>query len=168
MNSNLLNQNGASTLFSSGTINNAEGTVTKVYGSILGETSVSSQGSFTTISLTAGSTTGFLNLNLTNVIISDANSSAAPYNLTNATVLVDTAPVLASVGAKSVDEEDALAFTLSALDADGNSLTYFASGLPGGASFNTASGAFSWTPAYGPENIYVVTFEVTDSYLSDS
>jgi hypothetical protein len=37
---NLFNQNGATTLFNSGTINNAAGTVTNAYGSILGETSV--------------------------------------------------------------------------------------------------------------------------------
>jgi hypothetical protein len=118
--------------------------------------------------MTAGSTTGYLNLNLTNVIFSDANSSAVPYSLTNATILFDTAPVLGSIGAKSVDKEDALAFTLSASDADSNSLTYSASGLPTGASFNTASGAFSWTPADGQASTYVVTFEVTDGYLSDS
>ena len=165
---NLLNQDGASTFFNSGTINNVAGTVTNVYGSIFGETSVSSQGSMATINMTAGSTTGYLNLNLTNIIISDADSNAAPYSLTNATILIDTAPVLGSIGAKSVDEEDTLAFTLSASDADGNSLTYSASSLPDGASFNTASGAFSWTPVDGQVGTYVVTFEVTDGYLSDS
>jgi len=65
---NLMNQNCASTFFSSGTINNAEGTVTNVYDSILAETTVSSQGSFATMDMTAGSTTGYLNLNLTNII----------------------------------------------------------------------------------------------------
>jgi hypothetical protein len=55
-----------------------------------------------------------------------------------------------------------------AIDADGDRLTYSASGLPAGASFNTASGAFSWTPADGDAGLYVVTFEVTDGYFSDS
>ncbi|MCK4518254.1 hypothetical protein KAT92_05755, partial [Candidatus Babeliales bacterium] len=146
---NLLNQDGATTLFNSGTIDNAAGTVTNIYGSILGATNVSSQGSLATISITAGSNTGYLNLNLSNVVISDANSAAVPYTLTNATILVDTAPMLDNIGAKSVDEENALAFTASASDADGDSLTYSASGLPAGASFNTATGAFSWIPADG-------------------
>jgi len=119
-----------------------------------------------TISMTAGSTTGYLNLDLSNVVISDANSNATPYTLTNATVLIDTAPVLSSIGAQSVDEGSALAFTLSATDADGDSLTYSATNLPTGASFNAASGAFSWTPA--DAGTHVITFEVTDSYLSDS
>ena len=161
-------QDDATTLFNNGTINNAAGTVTNVYGSILGNTSVSSQGSFATISMTAGSTTGYLNLDLTNVKISDADSAAAPYTLTNATVLIDTAPVLAQIGAKSVDEGSALTFTTSASDADGDSLTYSAANLPAGASFNTATGAFSWTPADGQAGTYVVTFEVTDGYISDS
>jgi len=118
--------------------------------------------------MTAGSTTGYMDLNLANVIISDANSSAAPYTLANAIILIDTAPELASIGAKSVDEDDTLSFTLSASDADSDSLTYSVSGLPGGASFNTASGAFSWTPVGGQAGTYVVTFEVNDGYLSDS
>jgi len=165
---NLFNQDGATTLFSSGTINNAAGTVTNVYGSILENASVSSQGSMATISLTAGSTTGYLNIDLSNVTISDANSAAAPYTLTNATVLIDTAPVLGSIGAKDVDEGSALIFTTSASDVDGDSLTYSAGNLPEGASFNTATGAFSWTPADGEAGTYVVTFEVTDGYISDS
>jgi hypothetical protein len=121
-----------------------------------------------TISMTAGSTTGYLNLDLANVKISDANSAAAPYTLTNATVLIDTAPVLNSIGAQSVDEDSALTFTLDASDADGDSLTYSATNLPAGASFNTATGAFSWTPADGQDGTHVLTFEVTDGYLSDS
>ncbi|HUV82326.1 MAG TPA: putative Ig domain-containing protein [archaeon] len=165
---NLLNQDSASTLFNSRSINNDAGTVRDIYGSILGETSISAQGSMATISMTAGSTTGYLDLNLTNVIISDTNSNAAPYTLTSATVLIDTAPVLGSIGARSVDVEDTLAFTVSASDVDGDSLTYSATGLPNGASFDTASGAFSWTPADGDATTYVVTFEVTDGYLSDS
>ena len=78
-----------------------------------------------------------MNLNLANIIISDAESATVPYTLTNATVLIDTAPVLTQIGAKSVDEGSALAFTVSASDADGDSLTYSATNLPAGASFNT-------------------------------
>lgn len=163
---NLLNQNGATTLFSSGTINNAAGAVTNVYGSILSETNVSSQGSMATISITAGSNTGYLNIDLSNVTISDANSVAAPYTLTNAIVLIDTAPVLGSIGAKDVDKDSELTLSTGASDVDGDSLTYSAGNLPAGASFNTATGAFSWTPAAA--GTYVVTFEVTDGYISDS
>ena len=74
--------------------------------------------------------------------------------------------MLDSIGAKSVDEGSALTFTLDAYDADGDSLTYSATNLPAGASLNGATGAFSWTPA--DAGTYVLTFEVTDSYLSYS
>ncbi|NOR47416.1 MAG: hypothetical protein GQ533_05155, partial [Methanosarcinaceae archaeon] len=164
----LFTQDGASTIFSSGTIDNNAGTVTDVYSSILGATSVSTSGTMATISLTAGGSTGRLNLNLSNVVIGDANSNAASYTITDTSVLIDTAPVLAGIGAKSVDEESALTFTVSASDADGDSLTYSASNLPSGASFNTATRVFTWTPADGQAGTYSVTFEVTDSYLTDS
>lgn len=164
----LFTQDGASTLFNSGTIDNNAGTVADVYSSILGATSVSTSGTMATISLTAGGSTGRLDLNLSNVILSDANSNAASYTITDASVLIDTAPVLAGIGAKSVDEESALTFTVSASDADGDSLTYSASNLPDGASFNTATRVFTWTPADGQAGTYSVTFDVTDGYLTDS
>ena len=164
----LFTQDGASTIFNDGTIDNNAGTVTDVYSSILGATSVSSSGTMATISMTAGGSTGRLDLNLSNVVISDANSNAASYTITDTSVLIDTAPVLAGIGAKSVDEESALTFTVSASDADGDSLTYSASNLPTGASFNTATRVFTWTPADGQAGTYSVTFDVTDGYLTDS
>jgi hypothetical protein len=78
---NLFSQDGASTIFSSGTINNDAGTVTNVYGFILGATSVSSPGVLANIDLTAGSTTGTATLSLSNVVISDANANAVPYTI---------------------------------------------------------------------------------------
>lgn len=164
----LFTQDGASTLFNSGTIDNNAGTVTDVYGTILGATSVSTSGTMATISLTAGGSTGRLDLNLSNVVIGDANSNAASYTITDTSVLIDTAPVLAGIGAKSVDEDGTLTFTVSASDADGDSLTYSASNLPAGASFNTATRVFAWTPVDGQAGTYAVTFDVTDGYLKDS
>ena len=165
---NLFTQNGASTIFNGGTIDDNAGTVTDVYSLILGATSVSTSGTMATISLTAGGSTGRLDLNLSNVIISDANSNAASYTITDTSVLIDTEPVLAQIGSKSVNEGSALTFTVSASDADADSLTYLASNLPADASFNTATRVFTWTPADGQSGTYVVTFDVTDGYLTDS
>jgi PKD repeat protein len=77
-------------------------------------------------------------------------------------------PVLAGIGGKSVNEGQSLSFTLSATDADGNALTYSASGLPAGASFNTSTRTFAWTPGYTQAGMYSVAFAVTDGALSDS
>ncbi|MBI3071878.1 MAG: putative Ig domain-containing protein [Deltaproteobacteria bacterium] len=71
-------------------------------------------------------------------------------------------PVLAAVGSKTVAEGAALAFTVSGSDPDGDTLTYSASNLPQGASFNAGTGTFSWTPSYTQAGAYQVTFRVAD------
>jgi hypothetical protein len=74
------------------------------------------------------------------------------------------APVLSVPGAQAVNEAQALTFNVSATDPDsGQTLTYSASGLPTGASFNAATRTFSWTPAYGQAGTYSISFSVVDS-----
>jgi PKD repeat protein len=166
---NLLKQSGANTLFSSGTTNNSAGTVKNIYGFILGTSNVSTPGTMATVNLTAGSKTGIAEFSLSNVLISDADSKSVPYTVTNATVLIDTAPVMSSICCpKSVDEKSTLTFKVSAKDADCDRLTLSASGLPEGASFNKTSGNFTWTPTVGQAGVYTMTFEVSDGYLTDS
>ncbi|WP_255335115.1 putative Ig domain-containing protein [Methanosarcina sp. KYL-1] len=165
---NLFSQAGASTFFSSGTTDNTAGKVGNVYGSILGESSVSSPGVMATISMTAGNMTGYIELKLSNVIVSDSNSNPAPITINNATVLIDTAPELNPIGSKSIGETKSLTFTVNANDMDGDKLTYSAAGLPEGAYFDPASGQFIWTPSQGQAGTYTVTFEVSDGYLTDS
>jgi len=80
----------------------------------------------------------------------------------------NTAPVLAAIGAKSVVEGATLNFTVSATDADNDTLTYSAGGLPTGASFNAATGTFNWTPSTTQAGSYPVTFSVSDGSLNDS
>ena len=62
---------------------------------------------------------------------------------------VNTAPMLDPVGNRTIAESVPLAFTVSGTDADvpEQTLTYSASGLPAGATFDPATGQFSWTPA---------------------
>ncbi|MDA0524644.1 disaggregatase related repeat-containing protein [Methanococcoides alaskense] len=165
---NLFDQNGASTFFSSGIMLNNDGKIEEVYSSIIGSESVTSQGVMATISMTAGSATGMAEIDLANVVISDTNSNLMPFTTSKATVLVDTAPVIDQIGAKYVDETSTLTFAVSATDADGDILIYSAAGLPVGASFDSASGEFIWTPSEGQAGTYVVTSEVTDGYLADS
>ena len=78
---------------------------------------------------------------------------------------VNVAPVLAAIGAQTVDELTALSFTATATDADlpANTLTFSLIGAPAGATI-TAGGAFSWTPteAQGP-NDYTFKVRVTDN-----
>jgi hypothetical protein len=75
---------------------------------------------------------------------------------------VNRPPVLGSIGSKSVDEGDLLTFTVTASDPDGDGLTFSASNVPPGASFNPSTRVFNWTPAFGAAGNYNVTFTVTD------
>ncbi|WP_235269732.1 putative Ig domain-containing protein [Methanosarcina mazei] len=164
----LFKQKGASTFFNEGDINSSGGTIKHIYGLIIGTSNVSSPGTFATVNLTAGNRTGMAEFSLSNVLISDINSKSVPYTVTNATVLIDTAPVIDPVCCpKSVDEKSNLAFKISAKDADGDRLTLSASGLPEGSSFNRTSGNFTWTPAVGQAGVYTITFKVCDGYLTD-
>ena len=76
------------------------------------------------------------------------------------------APVLEPVGDQAVAEGDTLSFDLSASDADGDNLSFSASGLPSGASFS--GGSFNWSPGMSQAGSYTVSFSVSDGDLSDS
>jgi PKD repeat protein len=82
---------------------------------------------------------------------------------------VNRAPVLAPIGNKTANENQTLAFTLSATDQDGNPLTYSAANLPSGAAFNATTRIFNWTPSYTQSGTYPnITFTVSDGTLTDS
>lgn len=68
----------------------------------------------------------------------------------------------AATDTKTVNENAALAFTVVATDGDGDVLTYSATGLPTGATFNAATGAFAWTPSYTQAGVYTVVFKAND------
>jgi hypothetical protein len=79
------------------------------------------------------------------IAVDDANTNAAPQ--------------LADPADRSVYFGQLVEFQLQASDADGDSLTYSASGLPSGATFS-ASGSFSWTPTAAV--VATPTFTATD------
>ncbi|WP_235270023.1 putative Ig domain-containing protein [Methanosarcina mazei] len=166
---NLFKQNGAKTHFGSGTIDNNAGKIKNIYSSIIGTSDISTPGTMATVNLTAGNRTGMAEFNILNVLISDINSKSVSGTVKNATVLIDTAPVIDPIYyPESVSEKTPVTFKVSAKDADGDRLTFSASGLPEGASFNKTSGDFAWTPAEGQAGVYTMTFEVSDGYLTDS
>lgn len=76
------------------------------------------------------------------------------------------APALDPITDKAVNEGNALSFTVSASDPDGDVITYSADGLPSGAVFSSQT--FSWTPGYDQAGSYQVTFTVSDSLAEDS
>ncbi|MHC4500354.1 MAG: LamG domain-containing protein, partial [Planctomycetota bacterium] len=76
------------------------------------------------------------------------------------------APVLAAIGDRSVNENVALSFTVSATDADGDTISYSIAALPSGATF--ANQTFAWTPTHSQMGSHQVTFTASDGQLEDS
>jgi hypothetical protein len=79
---------------------------------------------------------------------------------------VNRAPVLEPVGNRSVSINQQLSLTLHASDAEGDPLTYSATGLPSGATFSEQT--FAWTPGSSQLGSYPVTFIVSDGQNQDS
>jgi hypothetical protein len=158
-----------------GDINNTTGSISGVAGAIItpGQT-VSTSGTFATITLTAGTTGGTCSFTLSGVVVGDSNGQPVSISVVSGQTTVngeDTtnqAPVLETIGDQSVEEEELLEFVISATDPDDDPLTFSADNLPDGADFNPETQIFSWTPQLGEADIYAVHFEVSDGELSDS
>ncbi len=80
---------------------------------------------------------------------------------------VNVAPVVTNPGNKTTNELAALAFTVTATDADlpANTITWsLDAGAPAGATIGASTGAFAWTPteAQGP-GTFPVTIRATDN-----
>ena len=86
---NLLAQNGATTYFNPGQIDNQAGTLTGAFGVITspGQT-ISTQGTLAVISLTANAQGGACPLGLSNVVAGDINGNSVPVSLEDAGVTV--------------------------------------------------------------------------------
>jgi len=72
-------------------------------------------------------------------------------------------PVLAPIGSKTVTEGSPLNFTATATDADvGQILTFsLGAGAPAGATINSSTGAFTWTPT--ASGVFPIDVRVTDN-----
>lgn len=79
---------------------------------------------------------------------------------------VNQPPVLNPIGGKQVQAGSQLRFTLTASDPEGDALSFSARNLPPGASFNSSTGTFTWTPSAGDAGQYTaVVFSVADDGL---
>jgi Cohesin domain len=85
---NLLKQNGSITYFNSGVLNDSDGTVTNIFGFVLGNKNVSNPGIFMMINFTVINSSGSSGINLSNVEISDPNGYLIAVNVTNGSVVV--------------------------------------------------------------------------------
>ena len=98
---------------------------------------------------------------------SDGTLDSDPATVTIVTTSSDPQPpVLDPLGSRSGTVGQLLTFTVSAVDPNGDPLTYSASGLPSGASFNATTHTFTWTPS-AAGTFTGVRFTVFDGSLSD-
>jgi hypothetical protein len=163
---NLFKQGGASTVFNSGVLDNSQGTVANIYAAIIGSSNITTQGTFISINATAIGASGISGFDLSNIMITNQLGNSVVYYLVNGTIKVNDPPVLAPINNKTVNEGQLLSFNLAAMDVNGDILSYSASNLPSGATFNQTTGAFIWTPTFIQARIYpAVHFEVTDGVL---
>ncbi len=78
-------------------------------------------------------------------------------------------PQLVPIGNKSIAAGKTLKFRVSATDVDGDTLSYSASNLPPGSSFDPSTRTFRWTPTAAQKGTYPgVYFEVTDKVYTVS
>jgi hypothetical protein len=80
------------------------------------------------------------------------------------TAIPNNAPVLDSIGDKTVDENKKLAIDADATDLDSDVLTYSCNRTDLFADFNSATGDGNWTPSSGDAGTYHVDFGVYDGY----
>ena len=108
------------------------------------------------------SVNGFNNCYEENVFLNggngDFNTQADLVNL--ACFTINNPPELNPIGDKQVNENELLNFTITASDADNDTLSYYATDLPEGAVF--AAQLFSWQTNYTDSGIYYVTISVSD------
>ena len=102
----------------------------------------------------------------TTVTVSDGvNNTTVAFTWT---VIDITSPVVTNPGNQSNNEGDAVSLAIQATDADGDPLTYSASGLPLGLSVNATTGLISGTISYSAAETsggsYMVTISATDGF----
>ncbi|MCX7876814.1 MAG: putative Ig domain-containing protein [Melioribacteraceae bacterium] len=98
---------------------------------------------------------------------SDGNSTAT-LNVSITVIDVNTPPQINAIPNKEINEGEQLTFEVIATDNEGDDLTYSASNLPTGATFNPTTRIFSWTPTGKQAGNYSVTFSVSDGKLTSS
>ncbi len=99
------------------------------------------------------------------ITASDGSLSSAVRTVT-ITVGANNPPVVSPIPNQSARVGQTVTFTAAASDADGDTLSFAATGLPSGATF-TSAGAFSW-PNASPAGTYSVSITASDGFLTSA
>ena len=97
------------------------------------------------------------------------NEGTPSANTINGSVSGNLPPVFVKVMPDTtISEGQALSYTYTATDADGDTLTFSLVNPPVGAKINSTSGVFSWTPSYEQSGTYNIVAVVTDGIAKDT
>ncbi|WP_342304514.1 putative Ig domain-containing protein [Methanolobus sp. ZRKC5] len=100
--------------------------------------------------------------------IATANSLTDLETITITVNNIDRAPNFEPIGNRVVDENELLSFTTSAIDLDDDTIIYSTNTLPAGATFDSITKEFRWTPGYDDSGSYDINFIATANSLTDS
>ena len=124
------------------------------------------------INTSSGAITGTLtgqsagNYNVTVTATDGFNTGSANFTWAVADI---TTPVVTAPADQTNNEGDTVSgVTVTATDADGDTLTFGATGLPAGLSINPSTGAITGTLAAGSAGTYTVTATATDGFNTGS
>jgi len=92
--------------------------------------------------------------------------ATARQEVTVTVVDINCAPAVKAIGNKTVAENVHLAFTAEATDGEGSTVSRTITGLPTGATFNGATGAFAWTPTCRQHGTYPISITTSDGSKS--
>lgn len=99
-----------------------------------------------------------------------ANDGSSDSNISTVTITinpVNDAPILDPVGNVWEFEGNQISFILTATDQEDSLVSFYAQDLPSGASLDSMSGEFTWTPNHSQEGEYNVSFFASDGFLED-
>ncbi len=99
--------------------------------------------------------------------VSSTSENTVYEDITITVLDLNHAPVLTDPGNKSVNEGETLQFTITATDPDGDTLTYALTNIQEGASFDSATRTFTWTPGYDQAGTTYLGITVSDGALTD-
>ena len=107
------------------------------------------------------------------VTITATTSNGKTGSVTLTLISPNNPPYITSVGGKppweshAVEAGSQLTLVVEAVDPDNDPITYSATNLPAGSSFNSSTHTFTWTPTDEQVGTYTVRFIVSDGELVD-
>lgn len=93
----------------------------------------------------------------------NTNAAALLSNLMTKLPSLNLAPAVSPISNQTIQKGQNLRLRMTATDPDNDPITYSVSPLPAGATINSLSGLFSWTPDVSQTGVYTITFRATDA-----